>query len=147
MQPRKQDYPYSLKTVTAVGQSLCNNRTYFKLYPPQELLRHKSIHVTVIIVFDVSVPAPARVVRAIGIGNEWPFFATLNPSVYKRLALNKVADVNRRVEIQIDLTPLILPASDNWVVLELDDSLLNTSNIGIMKLWKIDELYTTTGIR
>lgn len=147
METRQQDYPYSFKNVAAINLSMCNRKLYFRLFPPQELLRHKGLHTTVILVFDASVASAARVVRSIGIGNEVPLFVENNPSTYKKITLNKVADVNRRVEISIDLTPLVIPNADNWVVLELDSSLLNVSNLGTIKLWKIDELYTATGIR
>lgn len=147
MQTRNQEYPFSFKTVSGIDLFMCNRKLYFRLVPPDELLEHKGLHTTFICVFDASVPVGARVIRSIGIGNEVPIFVTDNPTIYKKVTLNKVADANRRVEINIDLTPLVLPTNDNYVVVELDNSLLNVSNLGTIKVWKIDELFTTRGIR
>lgn len=147
MQPRKQEYPFSFKTASGIDLFMCNRKLYFRLVPPDELLEHKGLHTTFICVFDPSVPAPARVIRSIGIGSDRPPFVTSDPTIYKKVTLNKVADANRRVEISIDLTPLVLRTNDNYVVIELDDSLLNVSNLGTIKIWKIDELFTTRGIR
>lgn len=147
MQTREQEYPYSFKTVTGIDLTMCNRKLYFRLIPPDELLQHKGLHTTFICVFDPSVAAAARVIRSIGIGSERPPMVENTPAIYKKVTLNKVADVNRRVEINIDLTPLVLPNNDNFVVIELDDTLLNVTNLGTVKLWKIDELFTTRGIR
>lgn len=144
---RSQDYPHSFKTVSASQQALCNRKAYFRMWPPEQLLQHKNLHTTIVLRFDAAIAAQNRVVKRIAIGNEMPLLVEWNPSQYKYLDINVAADADRFVKLSMDLSPLVLPDHDNWVIIELADALLNVSTVGTIFLWKIDELYTSTGIR
>ena len=74
--------------------------------------------------------------------------------------LNIAADVNRYVDISIDITHLLKKDNvafreyfdDNidgatYVMIEPADALIGVSNIGTINLWKIDAQFTTQGIR
>lgn len=72
------------------------------------------------------------------------------------------ADANRRVDLSIDLTHLLKHDNVSYeedafddgpttgytaVEILLADTLRETSTVGTIEIWKIDGLFTTTGIR
>lgn len=144
---REQDYPFSFKTVSTFNQVACNYKAYFQMFPPEELLRHKNLHTTIIFLFDAGVASANRVISKVGIGNEFPLLITSKPATYKEFDVNAAADANRRLELSLDLSPLVIPNQANWVYVEFPAALSGNTNIGSFKLWKIDELFTTKGIR
>jgi hypothetical protein len=77
----------------------------------------------------------------------------------RTLDLNVAADVNRKVDLKLDLSHLLKkdnvgfrdlfeePSGLTYVMIEPDDALVGNNNIGTIDLWKIDAQFTTQGIR
>jgi len=134
------------------------------MLPPKDALTIERLYCHFVMQFDAGVASGDRVVQSIGIVDELPPFPNTSESNYQRREiLNVSADSNRRVDISIDLTHLLdntnveytesgfddNPAETGYTAVEilLSDNLLNTSTVGTLELWKIDALFTTTGIR
>lgn len=162
-QNKLQPYPYSLKTVLAANQAGCLNRFFLYMLPPKDALTIERLFCHFVFLFDSGVAAADRVVQSIGIVDQLPPFPITATSNYqKRQPLNFTADANRRVDISMDLTHLLKRTnvayeedafddgpSNGYTAVEilLADSLINTSTVGTIEIWKIDGLFTTTGIR
>lgn len=162
-QNKLQPYPYSLKTVLAANQAGCLNRFFLYMLPPKEALTIERMYCHFVFQFDSSVAAANRVVQSIGIVDELtPFPITAESNYQRRQAVNMQADSNRRVDLSIDLTHLLNHdnvayeenafddgPSNGYTAVEilLSDNLRETSTVGTIEIWKIDGLFTTTGIR
>jgi len=160
-----QAYPYSMKTIAAdSNQGICTNRFFMYMIPPKDALTIERLYCHFVMQFDSGVASADRVLQSLGIVDELrPFPQTKIANYQRRQALNISADSNRRVDVSIDLTHLLKhnnvayeesvfdPGSSDTgytaVEVLLADNLLNTSNVGTLELWKIDALFTTTGIR
>lgn len=158
-----QPYPYSLKTVLASNQAGCLNRFFLYMLPPKEALTIERLFCHFVFQFDVSVAVGSQVVQSIGIVDQLvPFPITATSNYQRRQTVNLQADANRRVDLSMDLTHLL---NHNNVAYEedafddgpttgytaveilLSDALQSTSLVGNIEIWKIDGLFTTTGIR
>lgn len=162
-QNKLQPYPYSLKTVLAADQAGCLNRFFLYMLPPKDALTIERLFCHFVFLFDSSVAAADRVVQSIGIVDELtPFPITAESNYQRRQTVNMQADSNRRVDISMDLTHLLNhdnvayeeSAFDDGpttgytaVEILLADNLQSTSTVGTIEIWKIDGLFTTTGIR
>lgn len=162
-QNKLQPYPYSLKTVLASNQSACLNRFFLYMLPPKEALTIERLFCHFVFQFDAGVAAADRVVQSIGIVDQLvPFPITATSNYQRRQSVNMTADANRRVDLSIDLTHLLNhdnvayeeDAFDDGpttgytaVEILLADALQSTSVTGTIEAWKIDGLFTTTGIR
>lgn len=162
-QNKLQPYPYSLKTVLAANQSGCLNRFFLYMLPPKDALTIERLFCHFVFQFDSSVAVASQVVQSIGIVDELtPFPITAASNYQRRQTVNMQADSNRRVDLSIDLTHLLNHdnvayeetafddgPTDGYTAVEilLSDALVETSTVGVIELWKIDGLFTTTGIR
>ncbi len=162
-QNKLQPYPYSLKTVLASNQEGCLNRFFLYMLPPKDALTIERLYCHFVFQFDAGVAAADRVVQSIGIVDELtPFPITATSNYQRRQSVNRSADSNRRVDISMDLTHLLNHnnvayeesafddgPSNGYTAVEilLADALQSTSTVGTIELWKIDGLFTTTGIR
>ena len=162
-QNKLQSYPYSLKTILAADQAGCLNRFFLYMLPPKDALTIERLFCHFVFLFDASVATADQVVQSIGIVDELtPFPITATSNYQRRQTLNKQADANRRVDISIDLTHLL--NNDNVAYEEsgadtgpttgftaveilLANNLVTTNTVGTIELWKLDGLFTTTGIR
>ena len=162
-QNKLQSYPYSLKTVLASNQSACLNRFFMYMLPPKEALTIERLFCHFVFQFNSGVAAGDRVIQSIGIVDQLvPFPITADSNYQRRQEVNLQADSNRRVDLSIDLTHLL--NNDNVAYEEdafddgpttgytaveilLANNLRETSNPGTIEIWKIDGLFTTTGIR
>lgn len=158
-----QPYTYSLKTVAFAdsGSGICTNKIMMYVVPPDNALSIENISMHLMMQFDASIPSGDRVLRKIGISDEFaPLVST--PNRLKVFDVNIAADVNRRIDKRIDLSALlkkdnvlyrelILPIAApetgyTYVYLEFDQDLQLNNNVGSLNLWKIDALFTTVGI-
>lgn len=162
-QNKLQPYPYSLKTVLAANQEGCLNRFFLYMLPPKDALTIERLFCHFVFLFDSSVAVSDRVVQSIGIVDELtPFPITAESNYQRRQTVNMQADSNRRVDISMDLTHLLNHdnvayeesafddgPTDGYTAVEilLSDNLQSTSTVGTIEIWKIDGLFTTTGIR
>lgn len=162
-QNKLQPYPYSLKTVLAANQSACLNRFFLYMLPPKDALTIENLFCHFVFLFDSSVLAADRVVQSVGIVDELtPFPITATSNYQRRQTVNMTADSNRRVDLSIDLSHLL--KNDNVAYEEtafddgpttgytaveilLSDNLRETGTVGTIEIWKLDGLFTTTGIR
>lgn len=162
-QNKLQPYPYSLKTILAANQAGCLNRFFLYMLPPKEALTIERLFCHFVFQFDSSVATANQVVQSIGIVDQLtPFPITATSNYQRRQTVNMQADSNRRVDISMDLTHLLdhdnvayeEDAFDDGpttgytaVEILLSDNLRETSTVGTIEIWKIDGLFTTTGIR
>ena len=155
---KRQAYTYSLKT-GLMQSTVCSNKQFAYLVPPQDALTIENCFTHIVIDFDVGVASGNRVLEQIGIASNYPLTQNGIPARLQTITLNQAADGNRRVDVKIDLTHLLdrtatayfsrfdsTPTSGlTMVYFKLPDALYS-SNSGTM-IWKTDSLYTTTGIR
>ena len=166
-QNHQQAYPYTLKTVAASETAsglVCADRFFMYIVPPKNALTIERLFCHFVMVFDAGIAVADRVIESIGIVDELrPFPQTAEANYQRRQAVNLVADSSRRVNLSIDLTHLLKhdnvayeesladPSSIDTgftaVEIKLPISLASTTTIGVVELWKIDALFTTTGIR
>ena len=162
---KHQPYTYSMKTVAYAGQGtdICTNVIMMYIVPPDNALTIENLNIHLIMQFDAGVASGDRVLRRIGISDEFTsefFFGA--PNRLKVFDVNIAADVNRIIDKRIDLSPLlkkenvlyreiIMPISApetgyTYIYLEFDADLQDELTVGRMKLWKADALFTTIGI-
>lgn len=162
-QNKLQPYPYSLKTILASNQSACLNRFFLYMLPPKDALTIERLFCHFVFLFDSGVAAADRVIQSVGIVDELtPFPITAESNYQRRQTVDMQADSNRRVDLSIDLTHLLnhdnvayeesasdTGPSDGYTAVEilLSNNLQSTANPGTIEVWKLDALFTTTGIR
>lgn len=160
-----QAYPYSMKTIAADdAQNICLNRFFMYMIPPKDALTIERLYCHFVMTFDSAIAAADRKIVSVGIVDELrPFPISSDANYQRRQEVNMTADANRRVDLSIDLTHLLKhdnvayeenafdpgETDTGYTAVEilLPESLSSTSNIGVLTLWKIDSLFTTTGIR
>lgn len=143
-----EDYPRALKmaAITDAHAPVCNYRFYFRLTPPEDLLEYKNLFTHIVFTFGASIPSGQRIIRSVGIANEIPVL-DFDPSYVKRITKNWAADANRRIEITLDLSSMIQATEDNWVEVTFPrEYFYGVNNFGDFDIWKIDLVYTTTGV-
>ncbi len=160
---KKQEYKYSLKT-GAFGNDggLMLDKFLFYLLPPQEAIEIKKLRTTLKIEFDSGIAAADQIIEKIGIISDYVYDENA-ASYFRYLDINKQADANRIVDLDIDLTSLL--KSDNvrynsglynfgsysdftfvWLKLGRGTN-LSSSYCGILKEWKTDALFITKGVK
>ena len=159
---KRQQYPYSFRsTVMANSQFTCGKKVLLYLVPPENAVTIESLWCHFRFTFDSAIGSPLRYIKSIGVCNELPLNENGEPSYHKKFELNEVADVNRQVDIRLDLSSLLNKnnvgfheygydnGDDNYtfVIVEFDDDLYQTLATGTIDLWKLDGLFTTQGIR
>lgn len=156
---KNQEYKYSLKSVavdtTNILTTMCAGKALFYIVPPEDAQTIQYLRTHFKLKFDSSIPTAYRRLDRIGIVD-----SKFNITYERYLDLNLIADGNREVEVNINLTPLL--KKDNvaytlfedafgngytYIFIELAPELENTGSIGEMRLWKADALFTTLGIR
>lgn len=156
---KNQEYTYSLKTVAAsypgTLTTMCLGKALFYLVPPDNAQTIQYLRTQFKFRFDSSINSAYRRVDRIGIID-----AKFNPTYERYLDLNLVADGNREVELNVNLTPLLKKDNVAYTLFEdafgtgytyiyilLAEELSDTGSIGEVLLWKADALFTTQGIR
>lgn len=167
-----QPYKYSMRVVTFVnwvnefgGNSgdICSDGIILYPVPPEDAISIESLSMHLIMQFDSGVAADKRVLKKIGIFDEYTNPTAFGwPNRMRIYDVNIAADVNRKIDKRIDLTALLkkddvgyrelvmpLEAPDTgytYIYLGFDTSLFGSSLIGKVLLWKVESLYTTRGI-
>lgn len=162
---KHQPYTYSMKTVAYVGTGtdICTNVIMMYIVPPDGALTIENLYMHLVMQFDAAVPVGDRVLRKIGISDEFTseyFFGA--PNRLKVYDVNIAADGSRMIDKRIDLSALlkrddvlyrelIMPISApetgyTYIYLEFDADQKENNSLGSIKLWKADALYTTVGI-
>lgn len=158
---RNHQYPYTFRSAVLAGVTQCFDKVILYIVPPEDALQIEGLYVHFRMTFDSAVPSGDRVVRSIGICNEVPLTLADDPALLRVVQLNQAADINRKVDIRVDLTHLLVkgnvrhrdyftdPGTGDltYVIVQLDTDLRSTANVGTIDLWKIDALFTTKGIR
>lgn len=161
---KSQFYRYTLRTVAAGETSGCTDKIYAYPVPPEDALELVGLFVHFRFVFDSAVATADRVIESIGIANQRPLFIGNEPDIYLSHEINQAADVNRMVDIKIDLTDMLPSVKTNvaftpqvgadyddgdqtFIYIKFPETLRNTLNTGTIQLWKIDSLYTIQEIR
>lgn len=173
-----QPYKYTLKTVAAVDHdfgfgeinSFCLDGAAMYITPPDNAISIENLYCRLRIQFDSSIPSDLRVIKSIGVADEFgnpngnPTAAFI-PNRFKKYDIEAVANASRIVDVRINLTELL--KKDNvqyqelfgdwpltgytYVNFVLDDALgiggaEETLTTGTILLWKLDALFTTRGI-
>lgn len=160
-QSKKHIYPYSLRLAAMAGYTFCQDKALLYIVPPAQALTIENLFCHFKLTFDTGVAVADRVVEYIGVCNEIPLLVTGEPSYLRKHDLDIAADGNRQVDIKIDLSALLNrdhanyreyfddPTTDDFTycVVKLADGCRGNNNVGTVNIWKLDALYTTTGIR
>ena len=155
-------YDHTLRSAATALLSLCRDKAYFYLVAPKNAQTIENMYLHLKITFDAGVPIGDRVIKYIGIGNEFPLFIQDDPSGYfNKLDLNLAADaVTRKIDLKLNLTPLLNKENAGWrdrfntdgdnltyIIIKTADANRDVSTVASVELCKVDALYTTTGIR
>ncbi len=161
-QSKKHLYPYSLRLCMMSGVTMCQDKALLYIVPPAQALTIENLYCHFKMTFDTGVASADRVLKYIGVANEVPLLVTSpDPSYLRKIDLNQLADINRVVEARLDLSQLLDRDSagyrefndsvvgDNltYVIIKLADGCQGNNNVGVINKWKLDALFTTTGIR
>lgn len=146
---RNQEYTYQFKTISMQGGKMCGRGGTLNFNLPSNLLKRKNLWVHIKIQFDSSEPIDNR--KVIGIGQKtYP----LDGPQPKMLPLNLSADVNRIIDIKMDLTSIldlldiIPPSLGNQGYFNVGVQLpYNLIYFAKVMIWKMDLIYTSQGIR
>lgn len=159
---KSQFYRYTLRPVCVGNTSMCTDKVFLYPVPPEDALTIEGCFVHFRLLFDSAVPVADRIVESIGIANQRPLFQDDEPTLHRKLTLNQAADVDRRVDIKVDLTSLLIKENVGWtplfgadyddgdqtfIYIKLPTVLRGTLAVGTIELWKVDSLYTTREIR
>lgn len=154
-------YPYTLRTAAMVNVAHCTDKAILYLAPPAQALTIENLFCHLRFTFNSDTPVGDRVVEYIGVCNEIPILVSQDPSYLRKIDLNVAADGNRKVDIKVDLSELLnrnnanyreyfdSPVTDDFTycILKLADGNRTDLTVGTIDLWKLDGLFTTTGIR
>jgi len=156
---RPHHYPETLRTSAEITTNLFQDKAFFYLIPPQNSLTIENIRLHLKLTFDASVSVGNRKVTHIGIADEFPAFITDEPNRLLQLEVNAVADGNRQVDINIDLTPLLKRDDIAYRDFIEPDGLTGLTYVyikcadgcrgaltGIIEICKVDAQFTTEGI-
>lgn len=157
---KNQFYSYSMRTV--LNQMVfCRGVVLMRVQQPDDALTMENLLMRFRMRFDSGTASGAfRTITRVGIVSEVPSLAffgpapddpnlSITPAYHRSLAVSFAADVNRYVDFRLDLSSLIDKSNpgENWVYVMIDDVDYQSSLTGDIKAWKMDAIYTTTGIR
>jgi hypothetical protein len=147
-QSRNQEYGYQYKSISLAGATSCGQGGTVSFNLPQNLLEIKNVFTHVIIDFNPSEPIANKKVDGVGS----PIYPPNGAQPYM-IPMN-VSATGNRIELEIDLTQI----KDKLVITPASSYAQGFVSIGIhhpnnlaygatIKLWKIELIYTTQGIR
>lgn len=154
-------YPYSLRLCAMAGNTFCQDKEFLYIVPPAQALTIENLFCHFKLTFDTGVPVASRVLEWIGVANEVPLSLNTPINYLRKHDINLAADGNRQVDVKIDLSALLNrdnanyreyfddPTTDDFTycVVKLANGCQGNNNVGTVNIWKLDALYTTTGIR
>lgn len=156
-------YLQTARSIAMANRSWCGGKILLYVVPPEKALTIENISIHFKATFDAGIASGSRKIKRIAIVDKQPLFYDSNSDLnyYKWMDVNIPADANRKVDIKLDLSHLLKKTnakyrefvdSDSaggftYVMIEPDDSLIGTINIGTIDLWKIDAQFTTQGTR
>lgn len=159
---KSQVYRHTLRSSALAYGTFCTDRVYIYPVPPERALKIVGLFVHFRMLFDSAITSDLQVLKSVGVTNERPLYYRDDPSVEKLLDINVAADANRRVDVKLDLTPLLnednvaftpLFGADyetgdqTFIVFKLDRVLRDVLTNGTIELCKVDALYMTQEIR
>lgn len=159
---KSQFYRYTLRTVASAAPVGCTDKMFLYPVPPEDAISIEGLFTHFRFTFDSSVPAADRKVLWMAVASERPLFNADEPTRCNKLILDAAADGNRRVDLKLDLTDLLIPENvaftpllsadyeqDNMTLLyvKFPPTLRNTLTVGTLEIWKADSIYTTREIR
>lgn len=144
---RAEDYPRSIKIVTIADVQSCGNRYFLRAVPPEDMLEAKEIYTELVFRFSDSVAVGDRKIIKIGVASDAPGFFEDPPEEAKYIVRDFPA-VGTLLHVSLDLTPyLISKTGDNWIEVVFDETLAGFGSFGTFKLWKVELVHTTEGVR
>jgi len=146
---RHQEYRYQYKSISAKNAISCGYGATMSFNLPSDFLEAKNLYSHIRIKFDAATPVGNRKILYIG-KPQYPPEGEQPDMVYVNLA----ADGNRVIDFTIDLTQIIEKLQYNepsfGVQGYFNVGIIHPgiiTNIATVELWKMDLVYTTTGIR
>lgn len=150
-QTREQEYTYQYKSISVGNNAFtCGYGATVNFRLPQNFIEAKNAFMYIVVDFDPAEPLANRKITAVGS----PTYPPDGPQP-NMLTVNKVYDpvFTQRVEFKIDLTQIIKklqvvpPAlgSQGYMPIGIKHPLLTYT--ATIKLWKVELVYTTQGIR
>ena len=153
-------YQHTLRSSALVNGGLCQDKAYFYLVAPKKAQTIENMYLHLRITFDAAIAVGDRKIQYIGIGDEYPFFIDQEPSGYfNKLDLNLAADASRKINLRLNLTPLLKKDNAGWrdrfnaesgltyVIIKTPDGNRGITSVATVEICKVDALYTTTGIQ
>jgi hypothetical protein len=147
---RHQEYRYQFKTLALQNARDCGFGSTVNFNLPQNFIAVKNLWVHLRIQFAAGEPTANQ--KITGIGSKTFSIGGTNQPLMRPLNLS--ADANREIEFKYnlqDIIPLLAitaPTLGNQGFFTLGIQHPNIlSNVATIKLWKIDVIYTTQGIR
>lgn len=159
---KSQFYKYTHRTVASAAPVGCTDKMFLYPVPPEDALTIENLFVHFRFVFDSAVASADRVLEYIAVASERPLSISDEPTRIRKQMLNLAADGNRRIDVKLDLTHLLIKENvaftsllsadyeqDNMtlIMVKFPDTLRSTLAVGTMELWKADSTYTTREIR
>lgn len=153
-------YKHTLRSSALVGGGFCQDKAYFYLVAPKKAQTIESMYLHLRVTFDAAIAVGDRKIEYVAIGDEYPFFITDDPSGYfNKLELNLAADGDGKIDLRLNLTPLLKKDNAGWrdrfnaesnltyVIIKTPDGNRGVSTVATVQICKVDALYTTTGIQ
>lgn len=156
---RNQEYKYQYKTLAATNSFFCGIGPGLNVSIPDNLLDIKAIYMHAVLQFDASVASGKRKIYWAGGSYTYDVVTGIpKPTTDNMVNVNLLADPTTRIaDLTIDLTPLKDQLLANAVLgaYEQPSIILNLitnvdgdfATTGKVLLWKVDFVYTTTGIQ
>lgn len=154
---RNQEYKYQYKTIAIANAFFCGSGPTLNIAIPDNLLDIKAIYMHAVLRFDVAVPSGNR--KILWVGGKYPqsLSGIPNPTAGNMRYVNVSADPTTRIaDLKVDITDLkdgLLSATppifdQPTIELNLITDMDGGFDVqGDVILWKIDFVYTTTGIQ
>ena len=160
-----QPYKYSMKIGTLADFELSGSSLVgFYLVPPKDAITLENMIMHFKIQFDASSAAGDRKINRIVVtDNSWSVRtdgSEFRADYFRPLTVDLTTDGNRIIDFKMDVTSLINknnadyaeqygadPVDINWVFVEMPTGINDLATAGVIKLWKVEGLYTTKGIR
>lgn len=158
-QTRNQEFKYQYKQLAVTNISFCGIGPRLNVSIPENLLDLKAIYMHAVLQFDASVASSKRKIYWAGGSYTYDYVTGVPyPTTDKMVNVNVSADPTTRIaDMTIDLTPLKEQLMTNALIGSFEQPSIELNLItnvdgdfstnGKVILWKVDFVYTTTGIQ
>lgn len=158
MRTRHQEYKYQYKTIAVTNAAFCGNGPRLRMSVPDDMLDVKALYMHAVLQFNSGVTSGNRVVHWIGGIYEQGLDGIPHPTDETMMHVNKQADLTTRiVDVKADLTQfkdsVSFEDAFSFDQPDIEVNILTSLSgdagavTGTVILWKVDLIYTTSGIQ